>query len=354
MRKYIAIAIIILLLIVIKIFFFSTKEEPMQGAKSGPNAPAANVTGVIIVPEELEKKVFVTGTILPNEEVELVAETAGKIRKLNFTEVTLVEKGTLLVKINDNEVQAQLKKLKAQAQLAKDKEQRQKQLLSIDGISKEEYETSLNSLESIEADIEYTQAQIAKTEIHAPFTGVVGIRNVSEGGYVTPSTSIARLQQIEPVKIDFSIPEKYAEIVKAGNIIHFSIEGKNDPFEGKITAVEPKVDVNTRTINIRAVYPNKQHEILPGSFATIEINLNATGKKLMVPTEALMPVLKGYKVYISKNGVAAETKVVPGIRTNNRIEIIEGLAEGDTVITSGIMQLKEGSAVNVIINSIKE
>ena len=354
MRKFVLIIISIILLVAIKLLFFSKTEEQAAGPSQGAKAPPLNVTAVVLIPEELEKKIYVTGTILPNEEVALVPETSGKIMKLNFNEVSLVQKGALLVKINDKEQQAQLKKLLAQQQLAKDKEFRQKQLMNIDGISKEEYETSLNTLESIGADIEFTEAQISKTEIRAPFTGMIGLRNVSEGSYVSPTSRIALLQQIDPVKIDFSVPEKYSGFVKKGNLIRFSLDEKQETFEAIITAIEPRVDINTRTVNVRATCANKQHKILPGSFATIEIILNATGKNLMIPSESLIPVLKGYKVFISRNGIAEEKRVQPGLRTKNRIEIIEGLAEGDTVITSGIMQIKAGSPVNIIRNSMKE
>ena len=149
------------------------------------------------------------------------------------------------------------------------------------------------------------------------------------------------------MKVDFSIPEKYAGLVKAGSSIRFSLEGKPESFEAKVTAIEPKVDVNTRTVNVRAICPNKQQNILPGSFATIEINLIHVGKNILIPTEALIPVLKGYKVFVCKNGVASESRVVPGLRTKNRIEIIEGLAEGDTVITSGILSLKPGNKIQI-------
>lgn len=348
LKPILIIVLIAAALLGVKFIFFKSDSATQQGGKPTMNNAPVNVTAMVVKQEKLENKVFVTGTILANEEVSLVPEIAGKIVNLNLKEGTIVQKGELLVKINDADLQAQLKKLKAQEQLAKDKEARQKKLLDINGISKEEYETSLNILQSIQADIEFTQAQIAKTEIHAPFSGIVGLRNVSEGSYVSSSSKISLLQQIDTVKIDFSVPEKYAELVKAGGTIHFFIEENSEMFEAKILAVEPKVDINTRTVKARAICPNKQNKILPGAFAKIEMVLNETENSLLIPSEAMIPILKGYKIFISKNGKAEEVKVVAGLRTENRVQIIQGLQAGDSVITSGILQLKNGGAVKII------
>lgn len=348
MKRIIIIITIIALLIILKLLFFSGKEDLKQAGKQGMSKVPLSVQAFVVKPEKMENKLFVTGTMLANEEVELIPEISGKVLNIIFEEGSSVEKGQLLLKINDADLQAQLKKLKAQEDFAKEKESRLKQLMDINGISKEEYETSMNTLQSLQADIEFTLAQIAKTEIHAPFSGLVGLRNVSEGAYVSIGTRIAAIQQLDPLKIDFSIPEKYASLIQKGSVIRFSVEGTIGIFEGKIIAIEPKIDVETRTIKIRAVCPNHENKILPGAFAKIEILLKGSENSMMIPTQALIPELKGYKVFISKNGIAEEVQVITGLRTEKLVQVLEGLSPGDTVLTSGIMQLKNGSAIKIL------
>ncbi|MBC7863485.1 MAG: efflux RND transporter periplasmic adaptor subunit [Bacteroidia bacterium] len=351
MKKFKTVFIILVIvgiLALIKIFLLAKPEEQKpKDSKAGNNKPAV-VTVYVVKSETLENRLYASGTVLPNEEADLNTERGGKIIKINFTEGNSVSKGDLLVKINDAGLQAELKKLKSQEDLAKEKEARQKKLLDINGISKEEYESSVNVLYSIRADIEMMQAQIAETEIRAPFSGTIGLKNVSEGSYVTSAVKIATIQQLDPVKIDFSIPERYAALVLKGNTIRFSVEGNNETLEAKIIAVEPGIDVATRTIKARALCENKNRKILPGAFAKIEMVMKASENSIMIPSEAVIPVLKGHKVFISKNGLAEEVKIVAGLRTENRVQVMEGLSAGDSVITTGIMQIKKGSNLKIV------
>jgi len=347
MKRIIVILIIITFFIGLKFLFFSGKDKQKQAGNTSKGNVPLSVTAFVVKGEKMQNKLFVTGTIMANEEVELVPEISGKILSINIKEGGIALKGEQLVKINDADFQAQLKKLKAQEKLAKDRESRQRKLLELNGISIEEHEMSLNSLESIQADIEFTKAQIAKTEIRAPFSGIVGLRNVSEGAYVSSTAKIASLQQVDPVKIEFSVPEKYASSIYNGNTIRFSVDGSGGTYEGKIIAVEPKIDIATRTMKVKAVCPNKLNKILPGSFAKIEILLKESENSLMVPTEALVSVIKGYKLFLYRNGKVQEAKVLTGLRTENLVQVIDGLHDGDTIITSGTMQIKNGSPVKI-------
>lgn len=347
--KIILIIVVILAVLVLgKIFFFSPDKPQAGGGGKPQGKQAINVNAYVVKPQSMGNKIFVTGTVLSSEEADIVSEVSGKIVSMNMEEGSVVSKGDLLVKINDAELQAQLKKLRSQESMAKESESRQKKLLDIEGISKQEYESALSALNGLQADIEFTQAQIAKMEIRAPFSGTVGLRSASEGSYLGAGVKIASIQQLDPLKIDFSIPEKYALLVQRGSTVRFSVEGAEGSFDAKVVALEPKIDIATRTVQVRAVFPNKQNKILPGAFARIEITLKETENSLMIPTEALIPVLKGHKVFISKNGTAAEIKVVAGLRTEKEIQVVEGLAVGDTVITSGIMQLKAGAQLKIV------
>lgn len=299
-------------------------------------------------PEVLENIVYSSGTILGNEEVELRSEISGKIIKIYFQEGSQVNKNNLLVKINDAELQAQLKKAKSTLELAEYKEFRQKKLLEVEAISQEDYDVAMNELKTNQAEIELLQAQIDKTEIRAPFDGIIGLKYVSEGSYITPNNVIATLQNINPVKIDFSIPERYAGIVKKGDKIIFTIESSNEEFTGEVYAIEPKIDLATRSLLIRGIYNNPNSRILPGSFAHIKLVLSNINDAIMIPSEAVIPDLQSHKVFLYKNGKAISQKVNLGLRTERKVQIIDGIQPNDTVITTGLLQIKDNLPVSLI------
>lgn len=348
LKTIVIITIIVILLAAIKIFLFPKEQENKSG-KQGKNAIKANlVTAYVVKPEVLENSIKASGSIFSDMETQLKPEIAGRIIKINFRDGAQVKKSQLLVKLNDADLQAQLKKLKVQEKLYSDKEIRQNKLLKIGGISTEEYDNTLSQLQSIQAEIELLKAQIDKTEIKAPFDGVIGLRNVDEGQYVTTSNIIASLQKLNPVKIDFAIPEQYAGMISVNDAIFFTIKGSTEKFKGEIAAIEPKVDLSTRTVMVRAKSQNVNNRLIPGSFAEVELSLRKINNALMIPTEAIIPILKGQKVYICKSGKANEQKIITGIRTENKIQVTEGITAGDTIITTGIMQIKDGDEVKII------
>jgi len=320
--------------------------NPKEFAK-GKETPAVPVTGWVVKTQEFDNKIEVVGTILPNEKVDLKSESGGRVTGIYFKEGAWVKKGDLLLRIYNNDLHAQLKKNKIQQQLATKEEERKRKLLDIKGISEEEYDISKNALEALKADAELIEAQLRKTEILAPFNGVIGLRNISEGEILSTSTLIASLQQVDPIKVEFDIPEKYSYNVNQGATIDFTISGSDQIYKGVVYAVEPMIDVNTRTLKVRARCSNKNQKLKPGSFIKIDLVLNKKGNSILVPSEAVVPGLKGQKVYVATNGIAISRKVRTGIRTDNSLEITEGLNEKDTVITSGIMQLKDSVKVNL-------
>jgi len=341
------IVLVVAALVFIKIKFL-TSDNPQGGMQQQGKAQTTIVNAYVVKPQNLDNKIYISGTVLANEEVVLLPEVPGKIVSINFTEGNKVSKGELLVKINDADLQAQLKKLQLQEKLASDNEAREKKLLDVNGISQMEYDGILTQLNTVKADVQFTQAQISKTEIHAPFDGVIGLKYVSEGSYISPTVKIASIQQTDPVKIDFSIPEKYSSLVEKGDSIRFTLQGSEEKFGGKIYAIEPKIDMNTRTVQLRAISKNKEGKIFPGSFAKIELILKQSPNSILIPTEALIPELKGQKVFLCKNGKAQSQKVETGIRTDTQIQITSGLQAGDTVLTTGIMQLKQDAPVKIM------
>lgn len=347
--------IAVLVVVLASILVLSSSEAPKkkeQAARSESRSGVMRtpVRGVVITPRSLDNKIFATGNIIAMEEVELRSEVSGKVIKIAFKEGSHVKKGDLLVKINDSELKAQLEKAQSKSKLVEEKEFRQRQLRERSLISQEVYDEVKNELNSIRADMELLHAQLQKTEIRASYNGVVGLRYVSEGSYISPQTLIARLQDIGSVKIDFSIPEKYAPMVQKGNKVRFSVEGSSKQHEGTVYAIEPKIDPVTRTLRLRALARNEREAILPGSFAKVELILKREQDAVLVPTFAVIPDIEGQKVFVAKNGIATLVKIETGIRTEEQIHVMRGLQANDTVIVTGLLQLKPGSPVAVTVD----
>jgi membrane fusion protein (multidrug efflux system) len=304
-----------------------------------------NVSGFLIKPSKLSDLYNSTGTLRPDEEVDLSFETAGKIVGINFTEGTRVTRGDLLAKINDKPLQAQLQKLEAQQKLAEEKEFRQRSLLNKDAISQESYDQIVTELQTIQADINLIKARISETELRAPFNGIIGLRYLSEGGYATPSSKIARLVKISPLKVEFAIPERYADQVNIGFPVTFVVDGNNEVFNANVYAVDPQIEEDTRTIVIRAYYPNKKEELKSGRYASVTLLLSQIDNAIAIPSEALIPEMEGETVYVYRKGKAESVKVTTGLRTESMVQITEGLKFGDTLLTSGILQLRHNLPV---------
>lgn len=316
-----------------------------QTGNAGPKP--MTVSGIIIRPGLLENNIMTTGNVIANEEVELRSEVPGRIVAINFDEGSLVSKGSLLLKIDDRELQAQLKKLQVDEKQAKDDLYRKEKLLELKAVSQEEYDKAFNTHGIALAEIELIRTQISKTEIYAPFSGQIGLRQVSPGGFVSSSTLVARLQQTDPVKIDFAIPEKYRGKVQKGTLIKFHVEGNDNYFTGHVYAIEPKIDPATRNVSLRALCPNQGGTLIPGSFAKVDIVLDKIQDALVIPSEAIIPVMNGEKVFLCKNGRAASQIIQTGIRTEREVEVTNGLKPGDTLITTGLLQLREDIGVKI-------
>jgi membrane fusion protein, multidrug efflux system len=363
MNKKLRITITVILVLFFAGMILYPKFKPFLVAKLGPkniNTPLLrqsqqklNATGYLIAPSHLSELIKSTGTLRPDEEVDLSFETSGKIVGINFTEGTRVKKGDLLAKINDQPLQAQLEKLKAELKMAEAKEFRQRSLLGKDAISQESYDQIVTDVQTINADINLIKAQISMTELRAPFDGIIGLRYLSEGSYANPATKIARLIKINPLKIEFTISEKYASEIKIGYPITFSIDGSNQIFNASVYAIDPKIDISTRSIVLRALYPNKNEELRSGRYAGITLELSKIDNAIAIPTEALIPEMEGEKVFIYKNGKAQSVRVNIGLRTESKIQIVDGLSFGDTLLVTGILQLRQNLPIaldSVIVN----
>lgn len=353
-NKTIIIAIIGILIIAWFAYPKFFKEEPVATANAASNEQRSlfTVNAIIAQNEVLNNDLRVTGSLIANETVTLKSEVSARVESINFQEGQKVKKGQLLIQLNDDEVLAEIEKLNFTKKLNQDNEYRQKQLLEKEAISKEEYETALTTLNTTLADLKVRQVQLKKHRITAPFDGVIGLRNVSIGSYISPSDELVTIYSINPMKIDLSVPGKYAAEVNPDDEISFSIDAyEGETFSGKIYAVEPQIDPETRSIKIRAISENREGKLLPGQFAKINLTISKYEEAILIPTEAVIPELNSKKVFVRNNGLVENRTIETGIRTADRIQVTKGLVSGDTVITTGILQLRPRMEVGLTIDN---
>jgi membrane fusion protein (multidrug efflux system) len=324
----------------------SEKKAPdAQGKKRGGPVTA---DAFRITKSSVSEKIEVPGSLLPFEETQLRAEVGGRIVALNINEGAAVAKGSLLVKLFDQDLQAQLKKLQVQLKISEKTEERNRELVSINGISQQDYDLAALDVENLKADIEAIRIAISKTEIRAPYSGRLGLRNVSLGAYIAPADVVTTLRQVDQLKLEFSVPEKYAKDLQKGYKVSFKIDGVNSQtHRATVMATESSVDQNTRTLKIRAVVNEKHPELVPGVFAKVNLQLGQNNAALLVPTQSIIPTARDKQVIVLRGDSAVFTIVETGIRDSAYIQILSGLQLGDTVITSGLMAIRPNAKVKV-------
>ncbi|MDE5611236.1 MAG: efflux RND transporter periplasmic adaptor subunit [Odoribacter sp.] len=325
------------------------KTLKSQGNASRGKLP---VTGIVAQYSMTANGVPVTGSMLANEEVELVAEIVGKVRKIYFQEGSFVKAGQLLLKVDDADLQAQLTRSEFQKKLLSEKLERQRILLERESISREAFDQLQTDYNMLEADIELLKVKISRTEIRAPFDGEMGFRYVSEGSYVQPSSKIATIVDNSVLKFEFSIPERYADNALKNREVYFQVTGSDKLYSASVYAVDPLIDVKTRMILLRARFQNKNHELMPGMFAKGTISFGGKNAFIAVPTEAVVPEMNGKRLWVVRNGKAVSVPVETENRDEKNVGVVSGIVVGDTVLTGGLMQLREGMAVNVTLKPV--
>ncbi len=319
-----------------------------QGQRPGGQGQLP-VTGRIAKPSYLTNGIRSAGSLLANEEVDIVSKVSGKVTAVYFREGSKVKKGDLLVKIYDDDLQAQLRRSEIQEKMLSEKLERQRVLLSKDAVSREAFDQLQTDYNVILADINLLKVRIAETEVRAPFDGIIGFRYVSEGTYVTPQVKIAHLVDQSYLKLDFAVSEKYVSEDLMGKKISFETEGYPDEFFATVYAVDYRIDETTRTIGLRARFDNRAGRLVPGMFASLTLITDEKTNALQVPTESIVPEMNEKKLWVVRNGRADLIPVVTGARTASMIEVLSGLSAGDTVLTTGLMQLRPNMAVRVNI-----
>ena len=343
--KHIIYALIILglgTLILYRISENSEQNKPSEQKKS-----AATVYGKVLQPQEFADNLSLSGTLEANEQIEVRSEVSGVVEQINFEEGSMVTKGQALIKVNDIELRAQLKQVQTAKGLSSENARRAKLLLEKEAISQEEFDVANAEYQSAQAQVQLIQAQLSKTIVRAPFSGKIGLRSISKGSYISPNTLIAQLVNTSQLKITFSIPEKYAQTMKVNQTLTFTTSGSKETYKATIYAIEPAIEIESRTLRIRAITNNNDGKLIPGTFANVSLPLEKLQNALLVPTEALIPIQNGKKIFVVENGKAKEIIVETGARTDKEILITSGLKAGDTILTSGVMSLRNDSPVKV-------
>ncbi|CAN5668829.1 efflux RND transporter periplasmic adaptor subunit [soil metagenome] len=318
--------------------------EAKGGGRAGGDV-VMQVETLRIAPQPFEEKLSATGSLQADEEVMLRPERSGIVEAINFTEGEKVEEGRVLVKLRAEDLQAQVERAEAQLQLALREGDRQQTLAKNQAISRSEVDQSKSSVAIARAESDVAKAELAKTEVRAPFSGVVGLRSVSVGGYVTPTTDIASFRRLDPVKLELNVPERYGRFIRPELRVEFSVAGTDQVFTGTIYAVEPGIDEVSRTLRIRARVPNPEGKLTPGAFVEAQLVLDRIEDAILIPSLAVVPGLREETVFVANNGKAEVRKVTTGIRTADAVLIEDGLQPGDEIITSSILQLRPGARV---------
>ncbi len=320
----------------------SKQEAPKQN--TGPQSVSVDV--IIASPQTINNSIEANGSVVANEYVELHAEVSGRLTYLNVPEGTKVQQGTVIARINDADLQAQLKKTQVALDLAQKTEERLRKLLAVNGVNQADYDVALNAVNGYKADLVYTQSLIDKTVVKAPFTGVIGLRQVSLGAYLSPTVIIATMQQLDKIRVDFTLPEEYSSMIKKGNMVDVKVDAGSDKMsKALIIATEPQVNTATRNLKVRTVL--KDGKVNPGAYVKVYIAANKNNKSILIPTNSIIPDDKNKQVVLVKGGKASFVNVETGARQANNIEVVKGIKEGDSVVVTGLLFARPKSQLKV-------
>lgn len=321
------------------------KESPIGSGRQGGPPPVFDA--VIAESFPINRNLETPGTVLSNESTDLHPEISGRVVSINFMEGSFVKKNALLVKLFDADLQAQLNKLIVQLKIAETTAKRQLDLLAINGTSQQDVDNTTLAVSNIKADIELMKVNISRTEIRAPFSGKLGLRNISLGAYITPSTSITNIAEVNKVKAEFSVPEKYASQMVPGRKVEMQIEGNPKIYIGDIIASQNAIAADTRNLTVRALVKNADALLNPGAFVQVKVAIGNNNPVIMIPTQAVIPSTRYKKVIVTQDGKAVFKNIDTGFRDSARVEVLAGVTIGDTIVTNGLLSIKEGMRLKV-------
>jgi membrane fusion protein (multidrug efflux system) len=340
--------IIILLIIAVLLVIRLWPALDDAAVRQGRGLAGQPVRTMIVSGESLTNEVISTGTVRAFESIDIQVEVSGKISEIVFSEGAIVSRGESLLKLDTGELQAQLRRAISRRDLADRQVKRLSPLMIGGALSKSQFDMASSELEVLQAEIELIQEQLLRREVIAPFDGVIGLRFVSEGSYVAPGTRIATFQNVQNIKIDFSLPERYSFDVRPRQKVKFSVTGSSEVFEAEIYAVEPRIEEATRTLLVRAEAPNPNGYLRPGAFARVVWQMETSENAILVPSVALMREADRESVFVVKEGKVSRRVVKGGPRFGERVLIVDGLNAGDEIIVAGIDQVKPKVQVSIL------
>jgi membrane fusion protein (multidrug efflux system) len=328
-------------------------SKPSANQNSGNTKKNSTpATGYIVGSKNLNQQIEVPGSIEAYEEVELHPDVSGRVTHIYFREGTYVAAGTALLRVYDADLQAQYRKLEIQLKTAKKTVERNAMLLKVEGLSQQDYDLSVLAVNTIRADMDIIKTSIRRTILYAPFSGKLGITNITTGAYLTPQSIVTTLKRTNPLQLSFALPEQYGNLLKEGELINFTVEGTGTIYGAIVSAKENFVDAATRTLRMIATIDHPDGYLIIGKFADVQISFGKTNLALMVPTQCIIPQARFKKVVAVQKGIAKMLTVTTGIRDSSFVEITSGLQTGDTILVTGLLTTKEGTPVklNSIIN----
>jgi membrane fusion protein (multidrug efflux system) len=320
-----------------------TVSQSGRGGGAGGQQPPVQVDVIIANHQSVTNTIEANGSVVANETTELRPEVSGRLTYLNIPEGRAVSKGTVLARINSADLEAQLQKLRAQLSLAEKTEQRLRKLLEVEGINRADYDVAVNQVNTLRADMNVVQVNISRTVVRAPFSGTIGLRNVSPGAYVSPQTVLATIQQVNRSKIDFTVPDTYASLVTRGKTVVVEVDGEKR--RATILATEPQVNTATRNISVRAIVDNGT--VSTGSFVKVFLDAGSNNKSILVPSSSIIPDARSRKVIVVKNGKGVFTDIETGIRTEGGVQALSGLNVGDSIVVTGVLYVRPTSTLKV-------
>ena len=342
---------ILLIIIFTGIFFTACKrKEKISATDVKKTPPTPRVNGFIVKISAVAENIEIPGSVIANEATEIHPEISGRLTFLNTAEGKLVSKGTLIAKIYDGDLKAQLNKLSVQLRVQEQTIKRYDELLKINGVSRQEYDMIVLQSSNIKADMDIVRSNIMRTEIRAPFSGTLGLKMVSPGAYVSPASVITTIRQNSDLKLDFTLPEKYAGMLLPSQIVYFTAEGNPTSYAAKVVATEAGISEETRSLSVRCTVINEDKKLLPGSFAKVKIQFEPNTNAIMIPSQAIIPQARGKKVALYRQGIVYMEEITTGIRDSSMVQVLSGLKAGDTIITTGLMSLKPKA--KVILNKM--
>jgi len=342
---FILLVCILAILLVPKLVLTSQSAASPAGP---PQRSAQPVKVEVVKAEPFAQTRKFSGTLRAFDGVDIQPETSGKVVRIAFEEGAMVKEGDLLVKLKDDELRAQLRAARHSLELARLQANRQMRLLQSGSTTQEAFDEARIRQSTLEAELALIDARLDKTEIRAPFSGSIGLRQVSPGAVVNSNTVITTLQQIDNLKVDFSVPERHLTSLRIGKPVSLQVDGQDTVFSGEIIAINPKIDIATRTLTCRALVRNDQRRLLPGGFAQVSIDLQTVDEAILIPSTAVIPDLETQTVFLAMEGKAISRKITTGARTNDRVLVTSGLQPGDKVITVGVQSLRPQSPIRVV------